>query len=136
MEWKAVSREKSLEIVSAAINCRFSGEGLRISTISECLRSVLHQYSVLDIEEARQAVASLRLTSAVRRKLAPLWPDITDSGDATHPGIMAVLDSLAELGDMIRLEGGKWLTAPLHGIRTDNKMAVLLGGDPAYGFVE
>lgn len=132
MEWKAVSREKSLEIVSAAINCRFSGEGLRISTISECLRSVLHQYSVLDIEEARQAVASLRLTSAVRRKLAPLWPDITDTGDATHPGIMAVLDSLAELGDMIRLEGGKWLTAPLHAIRTDNKMAILLGGDPVY----
>lgn len=132
MEWRAVSREKALEIVSAAINCQFSNEGLRISAISECLRSVLYQYSVSEIEESRQTVASLRLTSAVRRKLAPLWPDITDTGDATHPGIMAVLDSLAELGDMIRLEGGKWLTAPLHAIRTDNKMAILLGGDPAY----
>lgn len=132
MEWRAVSRETSLKIVSAAINCRFSGEGLRISTVSECLRSVLHQYSVSDINEARQAVASLRLTSAVRRKLAPLWPDIVDTGDAIHPGIMAVLDSLAELGDMIRLEGGKWLTSPLHAVRTDNKMAILLGGDPTY----
>lgn len=132
MEWRAVSREKSLEIVSAAINCRFSGEGVRISTVSECLRSVLHQYSVSDIKEARQAVASLRLTSAVRRKLSPLWPDITDTGDAIHPGIMAILDSLAELGDVIRLQGGKWLTAPLHAVRTDNKMAILLGGDPTY----
>ncbi|EQB2067006.1 hypothetical protein ACYEVR_001143 [Yersinia enterocolitica] len=60
----------------------------------------------------------------------PLWPELTDTGDAIHPGIMAILDSLAELGDMIRLEGGKWLTAPPYAIRTDNNMAILIGGDP------
>ena len=107
MYWRAVSQEEALKIVSAAINCQFTDEGLRISTLSECLRSVLHQYSVSDTGEGRQSVASLRLSSAVRRKLVPLWPELTDTGDAIHPGIMAILDSLAELGDMIRLEGGK-----------------------------
>lgn len=132
MEWTAVSREESLKIISAAIKCRLSNEGLRISIISECLRSVLYQYSVSDIKDTREAVASLRLTNAVRRKLAPLWPDVLDCSNVIYPGALALLESMAELGDMIRLEGGKWLTAPLHAVRVDNEMAILLGGDPAY----
>lgn len=131
MEWRAVSRDKALEMISTALNCRFSEEGLRISVVSECLRSVLYQYSVSEIVEARQTVASLRLTSAVRRKLMPLWPNIVDIDDDIHPGVMSILDSLAELGDMVKLEGGKWLTAPPHAIKTDHNMAILLGGDPA-----
>lgn len=112
MEWRAVSRDKALDMLSTALNCRFDDEGLRISAVSECLRSVLYQYSISETEEARQTVTSLRLTSAVRRKLVPLWPDIADIDNAIHPGIMSILNSLAELGDMIKLEGGNWLTAP------------------------
>lgn len=128
MHWRAVSQKEALEIVSAAMNCQFAGEGLRISTVSECLRSVLHQYSVFDNVGTRQGIASLQLSSAVRRKLAPLWPELIADGDDTHPSIMAVLDSLAELGDMVRLKGGKWLIAPMHAVRTDNNMAILFGG--------
>lgn len=69
MEWRAVSRDKALDMLSTALNCRFDDEGLRISAVSECLRSVLYQYSISETEEARQTVTSLRLTSAVRRKL-------------------------------------------------------------------
>lgn len=134
MKWRSVSREKALEMVSTALNCRFSGEGLRISVVSECLRSVLHQYSISETEDARQTVTSLRLTNAVRRKLMPLWPRIADIDDAIHPGIMSILDSLAELGDMVKLEGGNWLTAPPHAVRTDHKMAIFLGGEPACAF--
>lgn len=134
MEWKSVSRDKARDMISTALNCRFSDEGLRISVVSECLRSVLHQYSISETEEARQTVTSLRLTSAVRRKLVPLWPDIADIDDAIHPGIMSILDSLAELGDMIKLEGGNWLTAPPHAVRTNHKMAIFLGGEPSCSF--
>lgn len=134
MEWNAVSKEKALEMMSTALNCRLSDEGLRISVISECLRSVLHQYSVNEKEEVRKAVASLRLTSAVRSKLMPLWPDVLDKDDDINPGVMSLLGSLAELGDMINLDGGKWLTAPPRAIRIDCKTAILIGGDPSYTF--
>lgn len=134
MELRAVSRDNAQEIISTVLNCRFSGEGLRISAVSECLRSVLHQYSVFETEEALQTVSSLRLTSAVRRKLAPLWSDITNKDDAAYPSIMTILDSLAVLGDMIKLEGGKWLTAPPHAVRIDHKMAILFGGEPTDSF--
>ncbi len=134
MEWRAVSRDKALDMLSTALNCRFDDEGLRISAVSECLRSVLYQYSISETEEARQTVTSLRLTSAVRRKLVPLWPDIADIDNAIHPGIMSILNSLAELGDMIKLEGGNWLTAPPHAVRIDNKMAVFFGGEPSCTF--
>lgn len=129
MEWKTIPREEVIRIVSSAINCQLFDEGQRISIISECLRSVLYQYSVADNGDFRQTVTSLRLTSAVRHKLMPLWPDITDPGNTIHPGVMSILDSLAELGDMVRLAGGKWLTAPPHAVRIDNNMAILLGGD-------
>ncbi|HHR0680170.1 TPA: Druantia anti-phage system protein DruD [Klebsiella aerogenes] len=134
MEWKSLSRDKALDMISSALNCRFSGEGLRVSVVSECLRNVLYQYSISETEETRQTVTSLRLTNAVRRKLAPLWSDIADIDDAIHPGIMSILDSLAELGDMFKLEGGNWLTVAPHAVRTDHNMAILLGGDPACAF--
>ncbi|WP_230632417.1 hypothetical protein [Chromobacterium violaceum] len=43
---------------------------------------------------------------------------------------MKVLDSLAELGDMVRLEGGRWLVAPAYAVQAGDGLAVLLGGGP------
>ncbi|TCQ86878.1 hypothetical protein EC840_107235 [Rahnella sp. JUb53] len=130
MELRAVSREEALNVVSVALNCRFSGEGLRISVVSECLRSALYQYLAHWTGEDWQPIASIQLTSLVRRKLVPLWSEIIGIGDDVHPGVMSILDSLAELGDMVRLEGGRWLVAPAHAVRIDDRMAILLGGGP------
>lgn len=130
MELRAVSHEEALNVVSAALNCRFSGEGLRISVVSECLRSTLYQYLTNCTSEDWQPIASIQLTSMVRRKLVPLWSEIIGIGDDVQPGVMAILDSLAELGDMVRLGGGRWLVAPAHAVRIDNRMAILLGGGP------
>ena len=105
MEWRAVSRDKALDMLSTTLNCRFDDEGLRISAVSECLRSVLYQYSISETE-ARQTVTSFDSLVQIRRKLVPLWPDIADIDNAIHPGIMSILNNLAELGDMIKLEGG------------------------------
>jgi hypothetical protein len=43
---------------------------------------------------------------------------------------MTGLNSLAELGDMVKLKEGRWLIAPPHVVRVGDGLAVLLGGGP------
>lgn len=131
MDWQAVSRERARKIVAEGIRCRLTGEGLRISAVSECLRAVSHLCSAP--EGARgvwEPAASVRLTGLVRYRLASLWPDLTGNGEEGRPGVMGVLKHLADLGDMVRLEGGRWLAAPAHAVGIGEGLAVLLGGGP------
>lgn len=131
MEWQAASLEGARKVIAAGIRCRASGECLRIAAVSECLRAVSHLCSVPEGGQGEwEPAASVRLTAMVRRKLVSLWPDIADDGMDTHRGVMGVLNSLAELGDMVRFEGGRWLTAPAHAVRAGDGLAVLLGGGP------
>jgi len=131
MKWQATSREEAWKIVAAGMCCRLTGEGLRISAISECLRAVSYLCSAPVGERgAWEPAASIRLTGMVRYRLASLWPDLAGDGESTRPGVMSVLDSMAELGDMIRLEGGRWLVAPAHAVHAGDGLAVLLGGGP------
>lgn len=131
MEWQAVSKEGARRVVAARIRCTLSGECLRISAISECLRAASYLCSApTDGHGVWEPAASIRLTSMVRRRLAPLWPGLACEEESAQQGVMEVLDSLAELSDMVRLEGGKWLVAPAHAVWADDKFAVLLGGGP------
>lgn len=131
MKWQATSRDEAWKIVAAGMRCRLIGEGLRISAVSECLRAVSYLCSAPVGERvAWEPAASVRLTGMVRRRLASLWPDLTGDEKDTSPGVMDVLDSMAELGDMVRLDGGKWLAAPAHAVRAGDGLAVLLGGGP------
>lgn len=131
MKWQAMSREESWKIVAAGMRCRLTGEGLRISAISECLRAVSYLCSTpAGGRSAWEPAASVRLTGMVRHRLAALWPDLSSDVKDTSPGVMSILDSMAELGDMVRLEGGKWLVAPAHVVRAGDGLAVLLGGGP------
>jgi len=135
MEWQAISRERAQKIVAAGMRCKLEGEGLRISAVSECLRAVSHLSSApVNGHGAWEPAASVRLTGMVKRRLAPLWPDLAGDGEDTCPGVMDVLNSLAELGDMVRLEGGRWLVSPPHAVRAGDGLAVLLGGGPMEAF--
>lgn len=129
MELQATSLESARRVVGAGIGCRHGGECLRISAVSECLRAVSHLCSApKGVQEEWEPAASVRLTGMVRRKLASLWPDLAVDGGDTQPGVIEILNSLAELGDMVRLEGGKWLAAPAHSVRVEGGLSVLLGG--------
>lgn len=131
MEWRAASHDDAQKIIAAGIHCRLTGDGLRLSVISECLRAVSHLCSVPQkAHEQWVPTPSSRLTSMVRRRLGTLWPNLPGDYGETCPTILEVLNSLAKVGDMVRLEGGRWLAAPAHAVRASNGMAVLLGGGP------
>ncbi|WP_212045211.1 hypothetical protein [Burkholderia cenocepacia] len=131
MEWQAASREMARKIVAAGMRCKLTEEGLRITAVAECLRAMSYLCSAPTSErELWEPAASVRLTGMVRHRLAALWPSLASDAKDIRIGVMEVLDSLAELGDMVRLEGGKWLTAPIHAVRVDDGLAVLLGGGP------
>lgn len=130
MKWQAISREGSQKILAASIRCRVGGEGLRIAAIAECLRAASYLASAPVAGNGNwEPAASLSLTSMVRRRLSPLWPDLAEDKDA-RPGVLSVLNSLGELGDLVRLRGGSWLTPPAHAIKAANDSAVILGGGP------
>lgn len=131
MEWCAVPLDKAKKIIAEGMNCPFLGEGLRISAISECLRAMAHLCSVPEAGIGTwEPAASVRLTGMTRHRLAQLWPDMEGDRGNTSSGVMDILDSLNDLGDMVRVEGGRWLAAPAHLVRVGNGLVVLLGGGP------
>lgn len=130
MKWQAMSREGARKILAVGIRCRVVGEGLRIAAIAECLRAASYLASAPVAGNGTwEPAASLSLTSMVRRRLSPLWPDLAEDNDA-RPGVLSVLNSLGELGDLVRVQGGNWLTPPAHAIKAGNNSAVILGGGP------
>lgn len=134
MKWQAMRRDEAQKILADGIGCKVGGEGLRIAAIAECLRTASYLCSApISGSGAWESAASLSLTSMVRRRLTPIWPNLTDEDDA-HPGVMTVLKSLGELGDLVQLVGGRWLTPPAHAVRASDGTAVLIGGGPAQTF--
>ncbi len=134
MKWHATSQTDAQNTLAKAIGCRHSGEGLRIAAISECLRAASSLCSApLDGGTVWEPAASLSLTSMVRRRLSPIWPDLAEDDHVRH-GVMGVLDSLGGLGDLVRVEGNKWLTSPALAVRAADGTAVVVGGGPAQSF--
>lgn len=134
MKWQAMSRDEVLKVLAANIGCKVSGEGLRIAVISECLRAASYLCSApVEGFGAWQAAASLSLTSMVRRRLSSIWPELAEEGDTPH-GVMTVLNSLGNVGDLTKVEGSRWLTSPARGVRAADNTAVVIGGGPSQTF--
>ncbi|MCA7082378.1 hypothetical protein K7G19_02040 [Cupriavidus sp. DB3] len=131
MQWQATTREQARQIVAAGMRCALTGEGLRLSAVSECLRAMSYLCNApMSSDGLWQPAASVRLTGMVRRRLVPLWPELAGEGEGAPLSVMAVLNSLAALGDMVRLDGGRWLVSPPYAVRANHGLAVLLGGGP------
>lgn len=134
MKWQATSQADAQRLLAKTIGCRHAGEGLRIAAIAECLRAASSLRSApLDGGGVWEPAASLSLTSMVRRRLSPIWPDIADD-DELRPGVMTILNSLGDVGDLVRVEGNKWLTSPARAIKAADGTAVLIGGGPTQAF--
>ncbi len=134
MKWLGSDRDAARKILATGMGCRSGGEGLRIAAVAECLRAASYLCSAPSTDrEAWVPASTLSLTSQVRRRLLPLWPTLDDE-QAAEPGVKAILESLGELGDLVRLDGGRWLTPPPQAIRTGGPLAVVTGGGPAQTF--
>ncbi len=134
MKWLGSDRDAARKILATGMGCRSGDEGLRIAAVAECLRAASYLSSVPSTDREDWVPAStLSLTSQVRRRLLPLWPTLDDE-QAAEPGVKAILESLGELGDLVRLDGGRWLTPPPQAIRTEGSLAVVTGGGPAQTF--
>lgn len=135
MEWHAAQREEARKVVAAGMRCKWLGEALRIAAVAECLRAACHLSSAPEGGRGPwEPAASVKLAGMVRRRLSPLWPDLSAGAEKTGPGVMDILETLNDLGDMVRLDRGRWLPAPPHGITLDGGMGVLLGGGPREAF--
>ncbi len=133
MEWQAMAREDAKKHLAIGLGCPVTGEGLRIAAISECLRTASYLCSApIDEQGVWEPAASLRLTSIVRKHLSPIWPSLLEDADAS-PGVMDVLESLGNLGDLVRVGGG-WLTPQPCAIRVKGGTAIIIGGGPSPTF--
>lgn len=134
MKWLGSDRDAARKILATGMGCRSGGEGLRIAAVAECLRAASYLCSAPSTDpEAWVPASTLSLTSQVRRRLLPLWPTLDDE-QAAEPGVKEILESLGELGDLVRLDGGRWLTPPPRAVRAGAKLAVITGGGPAQTF--
>ncbi|SET80818.1 hypothetical protein [Pseudomonas graminis] len=133
MKWQALSDNDAKRVIAAGIGCKVNGEGLRISAISECLRAASYMCSLpLADNDPWEPAASLSLTSLVRKRLSPIWPNLSEDAEA-RPGVLSVLNSLGELGDLVRVANG-WLTPKPLAIRAAASDVVIVGGGPSQAF--
>ncbi|NAO51847.1 hypothetical protein PsP108CL_05900 [Pseudomonas syringae] len=130
MRWQALSRHEAQSILAKGLGCTAQGEGLRIAAIAECLRAACFLCAMPS--ESRGAwipAASLSLTSLARKHLGPIWPGMLEDSEG-KPGVLSILDSLEQIGDLVRVEKG-WLPPPPRAIRSQDGYAVVLGGGPS-----
>lgn len=133
MKWQAVSRAEAQKIVAIGLGCTSQGEGLRLAAIAECLRAACLLCSMpTGGHDTWTPAASLSLTSLARKHLSPIWPDMLEDTDY-KPGVLSVLESLGQIGDLVRVEKG-WLPPPPRAIRALEGNAVVLGGGPSPRF--
>lgn len=134
MRWQATSHLDAQKALAKAMGCRYSGEGLRVAAIAECLRSASMLCSApIDGGKVWEPAASLSLTTIVRRRLNPLWPDLSYDEDI-RPGVLSILKSLGVLGDLTQVNGNLWLPSPAIAIRASHGAAVVIGGGPSQAF--
>lgn len=133
MRWQALSRHEAQSILAKGLGCTTQGEGLRIAAIAECLRAACFLRAMpTENRGAWTPAASLSLTSLTRKHLGPIWPGMLDDTEA-KPGVLSILDSLEQIGDLVRVEKG-WLPPPPRAIRSQDGYAVVLGGGPSPRF--
>lgn len=126
MKLKSLSVLEAENFISKELNCYLMGEGLRISTISECLRAMM--YICSQEHGVWQPIPSIRLTNMVRHRLRPIWNNLDDKENNNDLTVLDLLNDLHDLGDMVRLNGGRWLPAPPHVLHIDGGKAILFGG--------
>lgn len=126
MKLKSLSVLEAEKFIARELNCYLVGEGVRISAISECLRAMM--YICSQEHGVWQPIPSIRLTNMVRHRLRLIWNNLDDKENNNDLTVLDLLNDLHDLGDMVRLHGGRWLPAPPHVLNIDGGKAILFGG--------
>lgn len=131
IEWTALSRDGAVGTLARALRCRLPEEGVRLGTLSEHLRAACLLCSApTEGRGGWTPASSVKLSAMVRRRLGPVWPDLGQGEDEFRPGAVDTLEALSLIGDMVRLEQGRWLPAVPRAYSMGGGLALVVGGGP------
>lgn len=140
---RALSRDQVLEILRdrMEVPADADDEVVRSQVITEVIRSCLCRLSLMRGEKSiGPAVYTQRIVSAVRRHVASVWPELAQGRSHSPFNYQSPdslkgeeqfkwhLDRLALLGDVVRLQNGFWLPAPVRLIALPNSSDVAVVG--------
>lgn len=118
-------------MLAGAMRCRLPEEGVRLGALSEHVRAACILCSAPS--EGRGGwtpVSSVKLSAMVRRRLGPVWPDVGEGEDECRLAVVQTLEALSSIGDMVRLEQGRWLPAAPRAYSIGGGLALVVGGGP------
>jgi hypothetical protein len=131
IEWTALRREGAVGMLAAVLRCRLPEEGVRLAALSEHLRAACVLCSAPTDGRGGWAPAySAKLSAMMRRRLGPVWRDLGESEDEFRPGAVDTLEALSSIGDMVRLEGARWLPSAPRAFSMGGGLALVVGGGP------
>lgn len=131
IEWTPLRRDEAVDTLAGALRCRLPEDGVRLGALSEHLRAACILCSAPSEEGGTWVPASsVKLSAMVRRRLGPVWPDIGEGETEFRPGAVETLEALSSIGDMVRLEHGRWLPAPPRAYSLGGGLALVVGGGP------
>ncbi|MGE8626400.1 hypothetical protein [Achromobacter denitrificans] len=109
----------------------FSGDeaALKLSAINEHVRAALLLESQQPAQRHIVPVSTATITRTVRRKLAPLWPELLDD---THTDEIALgeLRHMRVLGEVAKVDALHWVPAPARTIWIDEATRLLISASP------
>jgi hypothetical protein len=115
------------------LNCTVGSDALQRAVISDHIRALIFgAWARQQRTSGVDAVHTTRLLANVRRIHSFLWPRDVWQHDAVGDLSRQVLDSLAQLGDIVNIGGGFWIPGPVVFIELDGADTVMVvGGLPA-----
>lgn len=109
----------------------FSGAeaALKLSAINEHVRAAVLLESHQPTERHMVPVSTATITRTVRRKLAPLWPELVDDSH-TNEIVLAELRNMTVLGEVAKVDALHWIPAPARTIWIDEATRLLISAAP------
>lgn len=109
----------------------FSGDeaALKLSAINEHVRAALLLESHQPTQRPIVPVSTATITRTVRRKLAPLWPELVDDTH-TNEIALAELRHMRVLGEVAKVDALHWIPTPARTIWIDETTRLLISASP------
>lgn len=109
----------------------FSGDesATKLAAINEHVRATLLLESRQSTQRHIVPVSTATITRTVRRRLAPLWPELVDD---THTDEIALaeLSHMRVLGEVAKVDAFHWIPAPARTIWIDEATRLLISASP------
>ncbi|MGK8220575.1 hypothetical protein ACRS2S_05490 [Achromobacter xylosoxidans] len=125
----SLSRGEVIRLLEKEFHFSSDEAATKLSTVNEHIRAVLLLESQQSPQKDVVPVSTITITRTVRRRLAPLWPELADDA-RTDAVVLGELRKMSALGEVAEADTFHWIPAPARTIYIDDATHLLISASP------